>query len=194
MMNTQASTFLGPLGPEALRELPAGHVVALGSRGGQVSILSGRVWLTRAGDPSDHFLGAGESFVIRDSGDTLVETWSPGASAVIAWQPRSLAERLRDRFTDTCARRWDLVSPTRRLGIGSVAAVAAFVVAGALFGPVSESRARTLATSIGTTAVLHNADRGAAGATRGALADGSDTGDRTPGPAPEAGRRAPGAA
>ena len=137
MMNTQqSSTFLGSVGADALRDLPAGHVVALGTGGGQVSILSGSVWLTHSGDPSDHFLAAGESFDVRDSGQTLVESWSRGAPAVIAWQPRTLQERLRDRF----ARCWDLVNPVQRLGIGSVAAVAALVVAGALFGPVSDGR------------------------------------------------------
>jgi Protein of unknown function (DUF2917) len=183
MMNTQlSSTFLGSVSAEAARALPAGHVVALGTGGGQVSILSGRVWLTSTGDPSDHFLGAGESFDVRDSGQTLVETWSRGAPAVITWQPRTLVERFRDRFTRSCARCWDLVNPAGRIGIGSVAAVAAFVVAGALFGPVSEARVRALAASVGPSVVLHNADRG------------SDTRDRTPGLAPQAGRRAPGAA
>ena len=183
MMNTQqSSTFLGSASAEAVRALPAGHVVALGTGGGQVSILSGRVWLTSSGDPSDHFLGAGESFDVRDSGQTLIETWSRGAPAVIAWQPRTLVERFRDRFTRSCARCWDLVNPVGRVGIGSVAAVAALVVAGALFGPVSEARVRALAAPVGTSVVLHNA------------ADGSDPGDRTASPAPQAGRRAPGAA
>ena len=191
MMNTQqSSTFLGSVSAEAVRALPAGHVVALGTGGGQVSILSGSVWLTRSGDPDDHFLAAGESFAVRDSGQTLVETWSQGAPAVIAWQPRTLLERLGDRF----ARCWELVNPAERVGLGSVAAVVAFVIAAALFGPVSDARVRTLAAPAGTSAVLHNADRGAAGAARGTLADGIDTGDRTPGLAPEADRRAPGAA
>lgn len=191
MMNKQqSSTFLGSVSADALRDLPAGHVIALGTGGGQVSILSGNVWLTHSGDPSDHFLAAGESFDVRDSGQTLVESWSHGAPAVIAWQPNTLLERLRDRF----ARCRELVNPARRLGIGSVAAVTAFVVAGALFGPVSDSRVRTLAAQASGIAVLHNADQGAARAARGNLADGSDTGDRTPGFAPQAGRRAPGAA
>ncbi|MEO5883392.1 MAG: DUF2917 domain-containing protein, partial [Caldimonas sp.] len=133
-MKTQKSsaTFLGSIDPEAMRALPAGHVVALGTAGGQVSILSGRVWLTSGGDPSDHVLGAGESFDVGDSGQTLVETWSSsGAPAVIAWRPRRFAARLRVRVERSFGRCWDLVSPSRRLAIGSVAAVAALVVAGA---------------------------------------------------------------
>jgi Protein of unknown function (DUF2917) len=193
MMNTQqSSTFLGSVSAEAVRALPAGHVVALGSGGGQVSILSGNVWLTSSGDPSDHFLAAGESFDVRDSGSTLVETWSHGDPAVIAWQPRPLLERLADRVARFSARCGDLVSPARRVGI--VAAVAAVAVTGALFGPVSDSRVHTLAGTAGAAVVLHNAQQGAAGAARGTVADGSNTGDRTPGAASQAHRRAPGAA
>jgi hypothetical protein len=197
MMNTQQySTFLGAVDPEAVRALPAGHVVALGSGGGQVSILSGQVWLTSGGDPSDHVLGAGESFEVRDSGQTLVETWSRGAPAVIAWKPRSFAERLRDRFVHSVGRCWDLVNPSRRMGIGTVAAVAAFAVASALFGPLSEARvSAALKAAAAPRTVLHNADRGVAPvATRGGVADGNDTGYRPSGPARQAHRRAPSAA
>ena len=198
MMNSQqySSTFLAAIDPEAVRALPAGHVVALGTGGGQVSILSGRVWLTSGGDPSDHVLGAGESFEVRDSGQTLVETWSPGGDpAVIAWKPRSFAQRLSDRLAHSFGRCWDLVNPTRRMGVGTVAAVAALAVASALFGPISEERSRALAARPAGAAVLHNADRGAARpAPKGALADGSNTGDRPSGLAHQAHRRAPGAA
>lgn len=196
MMNTQQSSFIARADAEALRELPAGHVVALGSGGGEVSILSGRVWLTRAGDPSDHFLGAGESFRVSGAGETLVETWSRGAPALIAWRPRSLVQRVRDRFTRSCERCWELMNPAGRVGIGSTAALAAILAAGLLFGPVSESRVRALARPVAPTALLHNAVGGAAGATetRGSLADGGDTGDRSRGAAQQARRRAPGAA
>ena len=197
-MNPQqySATFLGSIDPQAVRALPAGHVVALGTGGGQVSILSGRVWLTSGGDPSDHVLGAGESFEVRDSGPTLVETWNHGGDpAVIAWKPRSFAERLHDRFIHSVGRCWDLVDPSRRMGIGTVAAVAALAIASALFGPLSEARVRTLAARPAGTAVLHNAERGVAPvATRGAPAHGSDTGYRTSGAARQADRRAPGAA
>jgi len=193
-MNPQpySSTFLGAIDLEAVHALPAGHVVALGHGGGQVSILSGRVWLTSGGDPSDHVLGAGESFEVRDSGQTLVEAWSPGGDpAVIAWKPRSLAQRLLHAF-DRC---WDLVNPVRRMGVGTVAAVAALAVASALFGPISEARVRVLAEPSAGAAVLHNADRGAAWAEpRVVVADGSDTGDRPSGLACQAHRRTPGPA
>ena len=196
MMNTQQSTFLGSASAAAVRALPAGHVVALGSGGGEVSILSGRVWLTSAGDPSDHVLGAGESYRVGYSGATLVETWSRGAPALISWRPRSLVERVRDHFARSCERCWELMSPAGRVGIGSAAALTAILVAGLLFGPVSEARVRALAKPVAPSALLHNAVGGAAGATaiRGSLAYGNDTGDRARVAAQEARRRAAGAA
>jgi hypothetical protein len=196
MMNTQQSSFLGRAGAEAMKALPNGHVVALGSGGGEVSILSGQVWLTRAGDPDDYFLGAGESFQVRGSGETLIETWQQGAPALIAWRPRSLIQRVRDRFSKSCERCWDLMDPARRLGIGSAAALAAIVVAGLLFGPHSQARSRELATRPAAPALLHNAGVGAVRATetRGSLADGNDTRDRAQGAAKQARRRTPGAA
>ena len=166
MMNTQefSSTFLASVtDAQAVRALPLGHVVALGTGGGQVSILSGRVWLTSGGDPSDHVLGAGESFAVRDSGQTLVETWSRGGDpAVIAWRPRSFGQRLRDRFAALGRPRWGLSSAARRVGIGTLAAVAAFSSSPG-FGSISDrgrlrprrARGRT------ATAVLHNAERAA---------------------------------
>jgi ferric-dicitrate binding protein FerR (iron transport regulator) len=179
-----------------VRALPAGHVVALGTGGGQVSILSGRVWLTSGGDPSDHVLDAGETFDVRDSGPTLVETWSRGDPAVIAWRPRSFAERLHDRLRPFVRALLGPGQPDRRAGIGTVAAVAAVALIGAVFEPLSEARLPVAKLPLPHAAVLHNADRGvAADATRGAPADGAhDTGYRTPGLARQADRRAPGAA
>ena len=198
MMNAQqsSSTILGSIDPRAVRALPAGHVVALGTGGGRVSILSGRVWLTSGRDPDDHVLAAGETFDVPDSGPTLVEAWSRGDPAVIAWRPRRFAERLRDRLVQSYARCRELVSPIQRARIGTVAAIAAIAVLGAVFGPLSEAGGESARAPRSTTAVLHNADRGAVtGATRGAPADAADdTGTRTPGVARQADRRAPGAA
>lgn len=200
MMNTQefSSTFLASVtDAQAVRALPLGHVVALGAGGGEVSILSGRVWLTSGGDPSDHVLGAGESFSVRDSGPTLVETWGRGGDpAVIAWKPRSFGRRLRDRFLHRAGRGWSLSRTARRVGIGTLAAIAGVVVPGFVFGPIPDAYAQAFtAPAVRTTsAVLHNADRGAASAAREALVDGIDTGYGTRGAAREAGRGAAGAA
>ena len=196
MMNTQQSSILASTSTEALRALPAGHVVALGNGGGEVSILSGQVWLTRSGDPDDHFLGAGESFKVRGDGEALVEACGASAPALITWRPRSLLQRVGERFTGTCERCWELMNPVGRVGIGSAAALAALLVAGLLFGPLSEARSRALAARPAASSLLHNANVDAARVTemRGSLADGNDTRHRAQGLAQQARRRAPGAA
>ena len=196
MMNTQQSSILASTSTEALRALPAGHVVALGNGGGEVSILSGQVWLTRSGDLDDHFLGAGESFKVRGDGEALVEACGASAPALITWRPRSLLQRVGERFTGTCERCWELMNPVGRVSIGSAAALAALLVSGMLFGPLSEARSRALAARPAASSLLHNASVDAARVTemRGSLADGNDTRCRAQGLAQQARRRAPGAA
>jgi hypothetical protein len=170
--------------------------MTLGGAGGEVEILSGRVWLTIPGDPSDHVLEAGDCFRFVGSGPTLVEAWSRGSPALIAWRPRTLVERLRDRLAGAWGRCWELMNPAGRMGMGTAAALAGIVAAGLVFGPVSEARIRSLVRPAASATVLHNASGAALGATatRGSLADGSDTRDRSSRSAQEARRRAPGAA
>jgi hypothetical protein len=196
MINTQESKFSSESLSRSARALSVGRVMTLGGAGGEVEILSGRVWLTIPGDPSDHVLEAGESFRFVGSGPTLVEAWSRGAPALIAWRPRTLVERLRDRLAGAWGRCWELMNPAGRVGMGTSAALAGIVAAGLLFGPVSEARIRFLVRPAASATVLHNASGAALGATatRGSLADGSDTRDRPSRSAQEARRRAPGAA
>jgi hypothetical protein len=40
----------------------------------------GRVWLTRSGDPDDHFLGAGDDLLLCGTGDIVVECDSSDAA------------------------------------------------------------------------------------------------------------------
>jgi hypothetical protein len=62
MMNTQELQSTAGLLDPAAKTLVSGQVMTLGTSGGEVKILSGRVWLTSPGDLDDHVLGAGESF------------------------------------------------------------------------------------------------------------------------------------
>ncbi|MDQ6628650.1 MAG: DUF2917 domain-containing protein [Pseudomonadota bacterium] len=174
--------------------LASGQVMALGPRGGDIAVLAGHVWLTSAGDSSDHVLAPGDVLHV-DSGGTLVESWSGSSPAVFAWRPRSILQRWRARADRTCSRCWELMHPGGRVGIGSTAAVAAIAVAAALFGPISESRVRSLARPA-PAATLHNAPTAAAGVPepRGQWADGSNPRRGSHGPAQEARCRAPGAA
>jgi hypothetical protein len=195
MMETQQSRNTAEAVEGVVSRLPEGRVVALDGHGGRVSVLAGRVWLTRDGDLEDHLLGPGQSLSLPRSRGTLVESWGRGP-ALIAWRPRSALEHLRDAVLGTCGRCWELMNPAGRVGLGSAAALLAILFAMALFGPVADSRARSLAAPIMRSAVLHNAESVAVGATetRGSFADGSDTRDGPRPAAQEARRRAPGAA
>jgi DUF2917 family protein len=98
MMNTQA---LGSIRHTADRVVPAspvtlrpGRVLDLGSTGGRLDVLHGRVWLTRAGDRDDHVVERGRSLLVPPSGRALVEALDDERPALVVWRPRTLAERI----------------------------------------------------------------------------------------------------
>lgn len=53
--------------------LPRGRAVTLAAGACVLRVESGRVWLTRSGDPDDHFIAAGESFAHDGNGQVVVE-------------------------------------------------------------------------------------------------------------------------
>jgi hypothetical protein len=196
MINSQESKSTAPATAGAQKSMSSGQVVTLGTGGGEVRVLSGRVWLTSPGDLDDHVLETGQSFSVAGSGPTLIEAWDSASPAVVAWRPRTVLERTCAGVSETWSRCWELMHPASRIGMGTAAALAGVLAAALLFGPLSEARVRTLVGSTGAVVLLHNAGGIAVDATepRGPLADGSDTRDRSSRPAQEAGRRAPGAA
>ncbi|MDQ2927801.1 MAG: DUF2917 domain-containing protein, partial [Pseudomonadota bacterium] len=144
MISSQESKSTAMAAVGARRSLSSGQVLTLGSGGGQVSVLCGRVWLTSPGDLDDHVLEAGESFDVASSGPTLIEAWYGASPALVAWRPRTMSERARDGVSGTWGRCWELMHPAGRAGIGTAAALAGIVAAALLFGPLSEARVRGL--------------------------------------------------
>ena len=132
--------------------LPGGAIVPLGSGGGRLEILRGRVWLTRSGDLDDHVVESGAALTVPADGQSLIEAWDESEPALVAWQPTPLADRLGARVRAMFGRCWDIVDPLRRAGVGTVAMVVALAVGAFLFGPLSEERSRALAAPT----VLHN--------------------------------------
>ena len=54
--------------------LPPGAAIGLrGAPGMTIELAAGRVWLTQAGDPADHFLHAGDSHLLRAAGLVVIE-------------------------------------------------------------------------------------------------------------------------
>jgi hypothetical protein len=152
MMNTQVIKSLGRVVPGAVRSLRAGRILPLGSTGGRLEVLHGRVWLTRAGDLDDHVIDTGQGLVVPPSGRALVEAWGDDETALVAWRPRSWLDRIGAALGSVFNRCWEIVNPARRIGAGTIAAAIALVSYALLFGPLSDARTRTLAAP----AVLHN--------------------------------------
>ena len=68
-----------------------GAPLRIDHRGGELSVVRGRVWVTREGDLDDHVLEAGQSMLLRSVASVVVEQWRPAESAVIEWYPRPSA-------------------------------------------------------------------------------------------------------
>ena len=45
----------------------------------RLRVLHGRLWLTRSGDPADHFIAAGDDLLLSSAGDVVVECDGPEA-------------------------------------------------------------------------------------------------------------------
>ncbi len=95
-MNSQQLCALASLVRGGGRSLPAGRVLPLGSHGGELSVLSGRVWLTRAGTLDDLFVEGGQAVHVPASGAAMIEGWSDVPPARVTWQPRSALARAAD--------------------------------------------------------------------------------------------------
>lgn len=78
---------------EHQRRLAAGQLLRLGEWPGELTVVDGRVWLTRPGDPDDHVLAAGQRFRLGRSG-ALVEAWDREAGAEVRWTPQPRGRRL----------------------------------------------------------------------------------------------------
>ena len=77
-------------------------------RAGRLTVATGRVWVTRSGDPDDHVLEAGQTLAVQAHDDVVVEPWQAGAPARLAWQAdqaRPLPERALDALA-AGVRRW----------------------------------------------------------------------------------------
>lgn len=197
-MNSQLSASLSSASGADLRTLRSGNVLPLGSAGGKLEVLHGRIWLTRAGDRDDHFVDFGQSVVVPASGRVLVESLDDEQPALIAWRPGTIVDRVGAAVRASFGRCWDIVDPARRIGAGAVAALIALVSGALLFGPLSDARALALAAP----ALLHNsagsnAPSGADSRStpRGPRADaGAELRERARSAAQEARRRTPGTA
>lgn len=66
-----------------LRMLPSGAAMSIDGRGGLLTVVAGRLWLTRG--RGDEILGPGQ--FVRLSAGAVVEPWDYGTSAAFRWHP-----------------------------------------------------------------------------------------------------------
>jgi len=64
-----------------------GEPLRIDGKAGELTVESGRVWLTRRGDSDDHVLQPGQRIVLQASDAAVVEPWRRGEPAVLRWQP-----------------------------------------------------------------------------------------------------------
>jgi hypothetical protein len=80
MMKTQAN--------DDFQRLESGQARHLERLGGELTVLSGRIWLTRDGAKGDHFLEAGDTVNIDVDEYAVIESAFQGGAATLRWTPR----------------------------------------------------------------------------------------------------------
>jgi hypothetical protein len=94
MMNAHEYTDVGAALFAHQRRLGSGHLLRLGEWPGELTVVDGRVWLTRPNDPADHVLSAGQRIRLGAGPGVLVEAWDREAGAVVRWTPWPRGYRL----------------------------------------------------------------------------------------------------
>ena len=68
--------------------LSSGQALRLGRLGGELTVLKGRVWLTRDNDLGDHRVEAGERLLLAVGENAVIGPWDAGHGVSVQWKPR----------------------------------------------------------------------------------------------------------
>lgn len=89
MINAQLTrTPLRSASAALLRRIEPGHALHLGRLGGELTVVEGRLWLTRDGDLGDHLVEPGQRVRLAVNDNAVIEPWQAGESVVLRWNPR----------------------------------------------------------------------------------------------------------
>jgi ferric-dicitrate binding protein FerR (iron transport regulator) len=88
MMNTHSTVNARRSAAPSTVALATGQAMHLGRLGGELTVLEGRVWLTRGGDLGDHRVEAGERLRLAAGENAVIEPWDGGHAASVKWEPR----------------------------------------------------------------------------------------------------------
>jgi hypothetical protein len=70
------------------QRLVSGEALHLGRLGGELTVVDGRVWLTRNGDLGDHFVEPGERVRLAVGENAVIEPARTGETVNVRWNPR----------------------------------------------------------------------------------------------------------
>jgi hypothetical protein len=85
-MNTQHDSFHDHSGRATRRVLLGGQAITVEHAPGEFTVIDGRVWLTRRGDPDDHVLDEGAHARIERGEAAVIESWDARRSATVRWR------------------------------------------------------------------------------------------------------------
>ena len=81
-------------GRDSAFEMVFGQPMHIDRLGGEFSVRSGEVWLTRRGDLEDHVLGPGQHMSLRRGDSITIEQWRRDQPAILDWHPQYPGQRL----------------------------------------------------------------------------------------------------
>ena len=87
-MNTHSKLNTRRTAANTTLALAAGQAIHLGRLGGELTVLEGRVWLTRDSDLGDHRIEAGERLRLAVGENAVIEPWDAGHAVSVQWKPR----------------------------------------------------------------------------------------------------------
>ena len=87
-MNTKSESNLRCIATGAVHALSYGQAMHLGHFGGELTVLAGRIWLTRDGDLGDHCVESGRRIHLAVGENAVIEPWDAGSTVSVHWQPR----------------------------------------------------------------------------------------------------------
>lgn len=87
-MNTHSDLNPGRTKANTTLALATGQAIHLGRLGGELTVLEGRVWLTRDSDLGDHRVEAGERLRLAVGENAVIEPWDAGHAVSVQWKPR----------------------------------------------------------------------------------------------------------
>lgn len=130
-MNSQLKLFHG-----GTFQMGSGEAVRIDAVGGELAVVSGRVWLTRFADAQDHALSAGQRVLLAAADGAVVEPLHHDQAAVLEWKPGPQRQVQTQRLAALAGRL--AAAPLR--GAASVAGALALVLRGVEAGLAALAR------------------------------------------------------